>query len=403
MDQKNNYMQILKRLIIRLHEGGDPEEVKKEFRMIVEKVSPTDIARVEEELISEGMPREEIHQLCDVHLALFRESLEKEKSLASPGHPVHILMQEHNRLIQISTKLKEVTNAIRGRDNFDSMGELKAELTSIVEQLKDSENHYLREENVLFPYLEKKGVTQPPAIMWMEHDQIRKMKKHLYHHVEICETIEYNDFSQRLVEVSQAISEMLSDHFFKESRILFPAALDLITKNEWIDIRNQFDELGYCSFTPKDAIIAFGKQPLMTSKSAIEGVVSFETGSLSREELDAIFNTLPLDLTYVDKDDTVRYFNQPKERIFVRTKAVIGRKVEHCHPQKSLHIVKQILKNFKNGSRDEANFWINLKGKLVLIRFYPIRNINGDYLGCLEIMQDVTDIKMLQGEKRLLD
>jgi PAS domain S-box-containing protein len=395
-------MQILKSLIIRLHEGGDPEEVKKEFRMIVEKVSPTDIARVEEELISEGMPQEEIHKLCDVHLALFRESLEKEKGLASPGHPVHILMEEHNRLVQISTKLREVTNAIRSRDNFDSISELKEELTSIVEQLKDSENHYLREENVLFPYLEKKGVTQPPAIMWMEHDQIRKMKKHLYHNVEIGETLKYNDFSKRLVEASQAISEMLSDHFYKENRILFPTALDVITKNEWMDIRNQFDELGYCSFTPKDAIIPFGKQPIQISKPAVEGVVSFETGVLSQVELDAIFNTLPLDLTYVDKDDTVRYFNQPKERIFTRTKAVIGRKVQHCHPQKSLHIVKQILKSFKNGSRDEADFWINLKGKLILIRFYPIRNKNGDYLGCLEIMQDVTDIKMLQGEKRLL-
>jgi PAS domain S-box-containing protein len=137
-------------------------------------------------------------------------------------------------------------------------------------------------------------------------------------------------------------------------------------------------------------------------KTEIEGMVPFETGNLSKEEIESIFNTLPVDITFVDKDDTVRYFSQSKDRIFVRTKAVLGRKVQQCHPQKSIHVVNKILEDFNSGKRDLAEFWINLEGKLIHIRYFPVRNKNGEYLGCLEVTQDITDIKKIEGVKRLL-
>jgi len=130
--------------------------------------------------------------------------------------------------------------------------------------------------------------------------------------------------------------------------------------------------------------------------------IRLETGMLSKEEIETILDTLPIDLTFVDKDDTVRYFSQTRERIFPRTKAVIGRKVQQCHPQKSIHIVNQILEDFRNGRRDVAEFWINLQGKLIHIRYFPLRSKNGEYMGCLEVTQDITDIKKIEGEKRLL-
>ncbi|MCP2598365.1 PAS domain-containing protein, partial [Candidatus Aminicenantes bacterium AC-335-L06] len=133
-----------------------------------------------------------------------------------------------------------------------------------------------------------------------------------------------------------------------------------------------------------------------------ENLIKFETGSLSREEIEGIFNTLPIDITFVDKEDTVRYFSQSKERIFTRTKAVIGRKVQQCHPQKSIHIVNQILEDFKKGKREVAEFWINFQGRLIYIRYFPVRNEKGEYLGCLEVTQDISDIKKIEGEKRLL-
>jgi len=130
--------------------------------------------------------------------------------------------------------------------------------------------------------------------------------------------------------------------------------------------------------------------------------IRLETGMLSKEEIETILDTLPIDLTFVDKDDTVRYFSQTRERIFPRTKAVIGRKVQQCHPQKSIHIVNQILEDFRNGRRDVAEFWINLQGKLIHIRYFPLRSKNGEYMGCLEVTQDITNIKKIEGEKRLL-
>jgi len=129
----------------------------------------------------------------------------------------------------------------------------------------------------------------------------------------------------------------------------------------------------------------------------------FETGTLSKDEIEATLNTLPVDITFVDKEDTVRYFNKSEKRIFVRTKAVIGRKVQQCHPQKSIHIVNKILDSFKGGKKDVAEFWIQKENRLVHIRYFPVRNRDGKYLGTIELTQDITDLKKIEGEKRLLD
>jgi PAS domain S-box-containing protein len=140
-----------------------------------------------------------------------------------------------------------------------------------------------------------------------------------------------------------------------------------------------------------------------TPAQAQEGTIQFKTGSLTKEQLEALLNTLPVDITFIDADDAVRYFSKPEKRIFVRPKAVLGRKVHNCHPQKSLHIVKKIVEAFKNGEKDAAEFWINLNNRFVHIRFFAVRDADGKYLGTMEVVQDVTDIKKLQGERRLLD
>jgi PAS domain S-box-containing protein len=143
-------------------------------------------------------------------------------------------------------------------------------------------------------------------------------------------------------------------------------------------------------------------EPPEKKESEMEGALTFETGALLKEEIEAIFSTLPVDITFVDKDDTVRYFSQSKDRIFVRTKAVIGRKVQQCHPQKSVHVVNKLLEDFKGGRKGVDEFWINSEGRLILIRYFPVRNKNGEYLGCVEVTQDITGIKKIEGEKRLL-
>ena len=393
--------EILKELIRSLHEGADPEEVKERFKEVLKGVTPVEIARVEEELIREGMPREEVQRLCEVHLAVFRESIEREKTLAPEGHPIHILMEEHKILLNFADELKRLVRRIREVGEIDAAG--WEQLQHITEHFRDSDSHYVREENVLFPYLEKHSVTEPPAIMWMEHDRIRELKKKLYGLIDGYEEMEFRDFVGQLDEVASSLAELLTNHFHKENNILFPVSLRVIAGDEWKDIRLQFDKLGYCCFTPESARGLPEEPKAPAPELKVEGKVGFETGVLSREELEAILNTLPVDITFVDKEDTVKYFNQSGERIFPRTKAVIGRKVQQCHPQKSIHVVNRIIEDFRSGRRDVAEFWINHKGRFIHIRYFPVRNREGEYMGVLEATQDITDLKKLEGEKRLLD
>ena len=230
--EKEDKKQMLRELIKKLHAGVKPDEVKEEFKDILKGIEPKDIAEIEEELIKEGMHREEIQRLCDVHLAVFKESLEKEEILAPPGHPIHTLMEEHKIVLQFADNLKNTASKIKEAKDFDSANKEMEQLSHIVEHLKDSESHYVREENVLFPYLEKHEITQPPAIMWSEHNQIREIKKNLYKIVEQYKSMGLHDFAQKLTDVAISLSDMLQSHFYKENNILFPTALKVITESE---------------------------------------------------------------------------------------------------------------------------------------------------------------------------
>lgn len=392
---KSNKKDIIKDIIKRLHKGESPIKLKQEFQDIIKDISPEQIAQIEEELIREGVCQDEIQKLCEIHIALFKESLEKEKTLAPAGHPIHILMEEHKILLQNADRLRNIAERIKSDIDLEH-------LQHIIKHLRDSESHYLREENVLFPYLEKHGITQPPAIMWQEHDKIRAIKKNIYQLVDNRLNLDFKNFTIQLKENATSLVEILSSHFYKENNILFPTGLKVIADNEWIEIRKEFDDLGYCCFTPESAKIPITPIETIKPEFTEKDIIAFETGSFSKDELETLLNTLPVDITFVDAEDTVRYFSQTKDRIFPRTKAVIGRKVQNCHPQKSVHIVNQILENFRQDKRDVAEFWINLNNRLIYIRYFAIRK-EGKYLGCLEVTQDITDIKKIEGEKRLLD
>ena len=402
-----NKKRMLKELIKQLHAGASPQEVKERFKQLLEGISPLEIAKIEQELIKEGVPREEIQGLCDVHLAVFREQLEKQKLEIPLEHPINILMEEHKILLRLSEKLNTIANRVQQAGDISYVSEDITQLKHISEDFLDAEKHYLREENVLFPILEKHGITEPPAIMWTEHNQIREKKKRLHNLIENYNAISFQDFKKQLGEIAKSLSNILPSHFFKENNILFPTALRVATEQEWRDARREFDEIGYCCFTPEQLITIPEVKEVEKQKPeavpALEGLLQFETGTLSKDEVEAVLNTLPVDVTFVDKEDTVRYFSKSEGRIFVRTKAVIGRKVQQCHPQKSVHIVNKILDSFKSGKKDTAEFWIQLGDRLVYIRYFAMRNKDGTYLGTMEVTQDITDIKKIEGEKRLLD
>jgi DUF438 domain-containing protein len=399
---RSDKRQKLKELLRKLHEGTTPAELKEEFRRILGAIPPSEIAQIEQELVEAGIPREEIRSLCDVHLEVMRESLEAETIATPPWHPISTLMEEHNMQVKYAEILRNAVKRLEGLTDMSAAGRLVEHIVRNADLLARSESHYVREENVLFPYLEKHGITEPPAVMWMDHDAIRETKKNLVGMLDEAGESSPAGRASALAELAVALSEQLASHFFKENRILFPTALRVIQPAEWLEVRKQCDELGYCPYTPKPPQ-APKEKTAMEHAPGEAGSLSFESGSMSSDEIESVLNTLPVDVTFVGKDDTVRYFSMGKERIFPRTPAIIGRQVQQCHPQKSVHVVTQILEDFKAGRRDVAEFWINLEGKFVYIRYFPVRNKAGEYLGCLEVTQDIAPLREIEGERRLLD
>lgn len=410
-DRKN----LLREVIKQLHAGMPPQEVKEKFKRLLEGVSSLEIAKIEQGLVEEGIPREEIQRLCDLHLEIFRDQLQKEPVEIAPENPVSILLEEHKALKRLLENLTALVDKVqKTEDSSLLMDEIRG-LKEVSAELLDAEKHYLREENALFPILERHGITEPPAIMWMEHNQLREKKKLLQSLIENHDRMDFREFKTQLGDLASSISRILSSHIFKENNILFPTALRVITEQEWKEMRMEFDEIGYCCFTPRDFVVKpvseTVKRPKAEEPAAPEGILKsefgfefeFETGSLSKEEIEGLLNTLPVDITFVDKDDYVKYFNKAEKRLFVRTKAVLGRKVQLCHPQKSIHVVNRILEAFKRGEKDVAEFWIQKGGRLIHIRYFAVKDKDGKYLGTMEVSQDITDIKKIEGEKRLLD
>ncbi len=388
-------LQEVKDALQRLHTGEEPARVREELRQVLSKLGPEEISRLEQELVKEGVTREELQRLCDVHLELFRESLEGTRLEVPDWHPLHTLLREHELILQYTAELRSAVEALAGGN-----GANHERAQRVAEHILEAESHLVREENVLFPQLERQGITEPPAVMWMEHDKLRGIERRIR---SLLEESPAGDKAYELLEQATALAETYTSHIYKENNILYPTALRVIPEAEWPAIRSEFDELGYCCFTPQPAPAPAPAPESRPTEAPAAGTVSLGPGELSPEELNGILNTLPVDITFVDAEDKVRYFNETKERIFVRSRSVIGRSVQQCHPQKSVHVVQRIVSEFKSGKRDVAEFWIPLEGKLVHIRYYPVRSVDGRYLGTMEVTQDIAPLKKIEGERRLLD
>jgi len=393
MSELFNKEEFLKGLIRRLHEEPDKlENIREDFMRVVRELTPVEIAQVEQKLVEEGMPPESIQLMCNIHLDVFKEALDEDSIDVGSWHPLHILIEEHRDILNRTKELRDLTGKIIS-GNYD--GEDIRRLQSSIQYLDSLEVYFSKEENVLFPYLERHGLVQPPAIMWKEHDEVRNLRKKM--------KIEYENLKNgdpnKVNELAITISELFTNHIYKEHKILFPSALKLLSNNEWESIRVEFDEIGYFSFEP----MPFVSSEEVSKNNGVEGLVNLGSGFLKVDQLLLMLNTLPFDITFVDENDTVRYFSEGKERIFVRTRAIIGRKVQNCHPQKSAHVVNRILEDFKNGVRDVAEFWLNLGPKIVHIRYFALRDTLGKYAGTLEVTQEISSIKALEGEKRIYD
>jgi DUF438 domain-containing protein len=393
---------ILKELIMELHNGKSIEEVKSRFEKLIEGISASEISDMEQNLIMEGMPVEEIQRLCDVHSAVFKGSIEEihkpETQENIKGHPLHTFKIENEAVKKlIDTNIKKHVDNFKQISNVENVNDLKQDFNL----LWDIDKHYKRKENLIFPYLEKYGITAPPKVMWGVDDEIRKEIKEINRMLLDIENYK-NIVGDKMTKVLDRILEMV----FKEESILFPMAADTLTEDEWKNIYDESDEIGYCLVEPEGIWIPervkIDKKGYKEDKNIKEGFVKFDTGILSFKELGIILNTLPVDITFIDNNDIVKYFSQTKERIFPRTKAVIGRTVQNCHPPASVHIVNKMLDDFRAGRKDNEDFWIRMGEIYVYIRYFAVRNNNSEYIGTLEVTQNIKPIKEISGEKRLI-
>ncbi|MDY0236181.1 MAG: DUF438 domain-containing protein [Gudongella sp.] len=388
----------LKEVIMELHAGKTVSEVKEKFADVIEGVSPLEISMMEVELVKDGLPIEEIQYLCDVHAEVFKGSLEEiHHPEEVPGHPVYTLREENKALEELMDKdIEKSLEKFMGNDNDDN----KFDLIEKINFLWDIDKHYSRKENLVFPYLEKAGITAPPQVMWGVDDEVREKIKLAKEALK-----NYAGNKKDVKEKIEAAIVQIKDMLFKEESILFPMCLDTLTEDEWIKVYEGSIEIGYTLIPPQKEweLTRVNVVKKEEDKGITEsGFIKFDTGILSSKELNLMLNHIPGDFTFVDKDDVVKYFSQGKERIFARTKAIIGRTVENCHPPKSAHIVEQLVQDFKDGKKDSESFWIQMGDKFVLIQYLAVRDEDGEYMGTLEYSTDIAPLKALEGEKRLM-
>lgn len=360
----------LKDLVLGLHAGEEMESLQSDFKEILIDVSATEVADMEQSLISAGeLTAQQVTALCDLHVQVFKESLDVQQTpQTTPGHPIHTYMSENREAQKLVDLLKEKPD------------------DSTIEELKKIVIHYTRLQNQLFPLLEKAGVTGPSTVMWAKQDEIREMINKLN--------------ESNLNELLVAIEEMI----YKEENILFPMSLENLSEYDWGKVRFGEEEIGYSWITPgADWKPVTAIDIHQVDHEPESPTINLNTGNLTQKEIDLLLRHLPLDISFVGVDEEVKYYSATDERIFPRSPAVICRSVITCHPSNSYDKVKKILTYFKEGKKDKAVFWIKMNDRLLLISYYAVRDDNGEFIGTLEASQDVTDTKSLDGERRLLD
>jgi uncharacterized protein len=395
--------ELLKHMILQLHKGEAPDEVRNHLIKLMAKIPYGEVVEVEQALISEGiLSDEEVLKFCDLHTQALEGHIDHSNAKDIPaGHPVDVFINENRELKKVIEKCEELYQSIDGAGSEEKVKEIFLTLRQHFNSLNDVDKHYQRKENLLFPFLEKIGITGPPKVMWGKHDEVRDMLNAAIETLATDEAVTPEEAIAIKEMLLQPATNGIADMTMKEEEILFPMSMDKLTDSDWYDIASQTNEIGYCLYDPqvdwKPEIFNLASM-LKTGKDQVH----LPSGSFNNEELLAILNTLPLDITFVDRNDKVKYFSQGKERIFQRNRAILNRDVRMCHPPSSVHIVDQIVDDFKSGRQDSAPFWIQMKDQFIHIEYFALRNEKGEYLGTLEVSQNLSDKRKLEGEQRIL-
>lgn len=405
-DNPKKRQALLKQLILQLHEGDSVQQVRGRLIHLLKSIPYNEVVQVEQQLIAEGLPETEILHFCDIHTAVLNGRIDTSQAKTVPsGHPVDIFKQENK---EIEKKIKSIKALLEGIAALkeDDLNAYILQLRSLFNELSDIDKHYLRKEYLLFPFMEKAGISGPPKVMWAKHDEIRAMLKAA--HETFRQQLTQEELEQSIIPlVLQPVVDAIESMIMKEEKILFPMCLDTLTDENWLQINEETPIYGFCLYDPQTAwepvVIKEGPQALAPAVFVNAEAIRLSSGSFGMVELEALFLALPVDITFVDKNDKVKFFSHSPKRVFERNRSIIGRDVRMCHPPQSVHIVEDILTHFKMGKENKAVFWIsNYKGRFIHIEYTALRSPDNEYLGVIEVTQDITALRKLEGDKRLL-
>jgi hypothetical protein len=374
--------------------GENGKLLVEKFRHLTDTITPYETMEVIDVLLQEGFSTLQVKAAVGKIINVFYKSLDSShQPEPAEGHFLHYLMLENRAVEKVMEEIRAELKLLFNNE-FSNKALIFRSLQTLIDSLQDYELHYIKKENILFPYLEK---TFPAyrclQIMWSFHDDFRKSLKTI-------RTL-LNDITTPPEIVSREMGTLFFVVFpiiFREERIIFPVALRAIPSSGWDEMLKQSAETGWCYIDPPTFDVSSASE-----NHTQEGIVNLGTGMLSATQIELMLNHLPVDITFIDEHDEVRYFSGAKHRIFHRSKAIIGRKVQNCHPPESVHVVNEIVDAFRNGSRDHADFWIEMKGQFIHIRYFAMRDEAGNYKGTIEVSQEVSEIRALKGQRRLLE
>lgn len=362
------------------------------YQQVIDLAGPADVIGVVDELVQLQIPMPELKMGINKALNLLNKSLQDFPYQApASGSFLHNFILNN---IQIDQRLRAIRPLLKVLNQDMSDRQVRNELKDKLIDLSRIDLHYQIKENVLFPVIEKHlSDYRCLQVMWSFHDDIRRNLK------ETIQMLDTADFD--LKKFNRLAGDIFFNIYaikFREERILFPIVAQMISEKELNSLIGESIEIGFPFIQPEKLT-----EVVLRNGTEISGDVDLKTGYLSAEQIRLVFNHLPVDITYVDENNKVKYFSTPEKRIFRRTNSIIGRDVKNCHPHESVHVVEKIVEGFRKGEKDKASFWIRMKGEFILIQYFAVRDEAGNYKGVVEVSQEVTEIRSLEGEKRLLD
>lgn len=391
---------ILQSLILRLHRGEDWDAVQADFKKHFTGVSAYEISVMEQGLMGKGIDAEDIQRLCNVHASLFGGSIEAVYTTSAEqqhaGHPIQVMKLEN---LAIENTLEKISKLLAVYLETKEP-EIKKGIQNQLNLLGEFDKHYARKEYAIFPIMENKGITAPPKVMWGVDDEIRSMFKEFR---TLLQNEDFDAIPKAFSDLKYEMTEMIT----KEEDILLPMIIDIFNEDHWLQIAQESDEIGYCIVKSEAKWVPERTLPENVSHETFiteeNAYINFQTGHLTPYQLEKMLNNIPLELTFVDADNIVRYYNDNgEEKFFKRTSSAIGRDVLNCHPPKSLPIVTKLLADLKSGAKESESMWFRAMGKFILVTYRAVRDDDGSYMGTLEYVQDIQPIIDLDGEKRTL-